>query len=107
LTTGVTGRAQGFCAAGAALETSYGQTRGILDKYNAFLQARNLTLADNVLRTWFFVQDIDANYQGLVSARREFFAEHGLSSDQNPHVRIHLARGAALVHPWEAAERPV
>ena len=26
---------------------------------------------------------------------------------QNPHVRIHLARGAPLVHACEAAERPV
>jgi len=60
-------------------ETSYEQTRRILEEYDAFLRARGLTLADNVLRTWFFVQNVDANYQGLVAARREFFAARGLT----------------------------
>ncbi|MCX7015201.1 MAG: Rid family hydrolase [Candidatus Sumerlaeota bacterium] len=62
-----------------AAETPYDQTRGIFEKYEAFLRTREMTLADNVVRTWFFVQNVDANYQGLVVARREFFAEHGLT----------------------------
>jgi len=62
-------------------KTSYGQTRGIFEEYEAFLRARGMSLADNVIRTWFFVQNIDASYQGLVAARREFFAEHGLTPD--------------------------
>ena len=61
-------------------DTPYGQTRGILEEYDAFLRARGLTLRDNVVRTWFFVQNVDADYQGLVSARREFFAERGLTA---------------------------
>jgi enamine deaminase RidA (YjgF/YER057c/UK114 family) len=61
--------------------TSYDQTRGIFKEYDAFLRARGLSLTDNVIRTWLFVQDIDANYQGLVVARREFFAECGLTPD--------------------------
>ncbi|HPD28833.1 MAG TPA: Rid family hydrolase [Phycisphaerae bacterium] len=60
---------------------SYGQTRGIFDRYNALLCEQGMTLADHVMRTWLFVRDIDANYQGLVAARREFFAEHGLTAD--------------------------
>jgi enamine deaminase RidA (YjgF/YER057c/UK114 family) len=56
------------------------QTRGILEQYDAFLKSRGLSLADDVVRTWFFVRDIDANYQGLVVARREFFARHGLTA---------------------------
>jgi len=71
-TTGIT------CVNG---ETAYAQTRGILDKYCGFLEARNLSLADNVVRTWFFVQNVDADYQGLVVARREYFAECGLTPD--------------------------
>lgn len=59
--------------------TSYEQTRGIFEEYNTFLRAQELTLADHVIRTWLFVQNIDANYQGLVAARREFFTEHGLT----------------------------
>jgi enamine deaminase RidA (YjgF/YER057c/UK114 family) len=62
-------------------DTSYGQTRGIFESYEAFLKARNLCLADNVIRTWLFLQNVDVNYQGLVAARREFFAERGLTPD--------------------------
>ena len=58
---------------------SYKQTRSILKEYDAFLRSRGLAFADNVLRTWFFVQNVDANYHGLVAARREFFAERGLT----------------------------
>jgi enamine deaminase RidA (YjgF/YER057c/UK114 family) len=63
----------------ADASTSYAQTKGVLENYDAFLRAHGMTLADNVLRTWFFVQNIDADYQGLVTARREFFAAHGLT----------------------------
>ena len=69
-TTGLT------CLSGS---THYDQTLGILKDYLAFLRSRDMTLADNVIRTWFFLQNIDAYYQGLVTARREFFAEHGLT----------------------------
>jgi enamine deaminase RidA (YjgF/YER057c/UK114 family) len=64
-----------------AAETPYSQTRGIFEEYDAFLRAQGMTLADNLIRTWFFVQNIDANYQGFVAARKEFFAEHGLTPD--------------------------
>jgi hypothetical protein len=53
-------------------ETPYTQTRGIFEEYGAFLRIQGMTLADNLIRTWFFVQDIDANYHGLVAARKEF-----------------------------------
>jgi enamine deaminase RidA (YjgF/YER057c/UK114 family) len=71
-TTGIT------CTTG---RSSYDQTRGIFERYNTLLREQGMTLADHVLRTWLFVRDIDANYQGLVAARREFFAEHGLTAD--------------------------
>ena len=63
------------------VETPYSQTRGIFEQYDAFLRTQGMTLADNLIRTWLFVQNIDANYQGMVAARREFFAEHGLTPD--------------------------
>jgi enamine deaminase RidA (YjgF/YER057c/UK114 family) len=63
----------------ATRETSYDQTRTILREYEAFLRGRGMSLAGNAMRTWFFVRNIDANYHGLVAARREFFAEHGLT----------------------------
>ncbi|MCC7493895.1 MAG: hypothetical protein IT204_16180 [Fimbriimonadaceae bacterium] len=61
--------------------TSANQTRGVMADYEAFLTARELTWADHVARTWFFVQNVDANYQGLVTARRELFEERGLRAD--------------------------
>jgi enamine deaminase RidA (YjgF/YER057c/UK114 family) len=62
-------------------KTLYDQTHEIFNRYTAYLQSQKMVLADNVIRTWFFVQNIDAEYQGLVTARREFFAEHGLTTD--------------------------
>lgn len=61
-------------------DSSLGQTEGILRRYDDLLRSQGLSLADNVLRTWFFVQNVDADYQGLVTARREFFSERGLTS---------------------------
>ncbi|HEX2947980.1 MAG TPA: translation initiation inhibitor, partial [Armatimonadota bacterium] len=62
-------------------ESSYDQTKSIFKQYVADLQMRGLTLADNVVRTWLFVQNVDANYHGVVVARREFFTEQGLTSE--------------------------
>jgi enamine deaminase RidA (YjgF/YER057c/UK114 family) len=61
--------------------TSYDQTRGILAQYETCLSSWGSTLADNVIRTWFLVQNVDANYHGLVVARREVFAERGLTPE--------------------------
>ena len=62
-------------------ETSYGQTEGIFEKYEGCLQARGLHLDQHVIRTWFFVGNVDANYQGLAEARRDVFATRGLTPD--------------------------
>jgi len=59
-------------------DDAHAQTHGIFEKYGAFLKKHDLTLADNVLRTWFFVQNVDTNYAGLVEARNEVFDEQGL-----------------------------
>jgi enamine deaminase RidA (YjgF/YER057c/UK114 family) len=63
------------------VETSYGQTESILYDYERTLQAEGLRLADHVIRTWFFVRDVDTNYHGLVKARKQFFSERGLAPD--------------------------
>jgi enamine deaminase RidA (YjgF/YER057c/UK114 family) len=62
-------------------DTSYDQTRGLFDRYNQYLGRHSLSLADHVIRTWLFVQDVDANYGGLVTARRELFADRGLTPE--------------------------
>lgn len=61
--------------------TSYEQTWGIFERYDALLATRGMRLADHVMRTWLFVPCIDADYKGLVDARREFFALRGLTPD--------------------------
>lgn len=65
----------------ATEKTSYAQTQDIFSQYDEYLQRNKMCLAENMLRTWFFVQDIDANYQGLVEARRAIFADNGMTSE--------------------------
>ena len=36
-------------------------------------------LADNCIRTWFFVQNVDVNYAGVVKARNEVFVTQNLT----------------------------
>jgi enamine deaminase RidA (YjgF/YER057c/UK114 family) len=59
---------------------SAGQTTSLLTDYCAGLSAAGLSLHRNTIRTWVYVRDIDTHYQGMVDARREFFARHGLSA---------------------------
>lgn len=60
---------------------SYNQTAKLLEQYEGMLAERGLNIADNCLRTWFFVRDVDTNYHGLVSARRENFTLNALRQD--------------------------
>ena len=58
--------------------SSYSQTQNLLEDYEALLEEHEMTLEDNCIRTWFFVRDVDTQYKGLVLARWENFAQHGL-----------------------------
>ena len=58
--------------------SSYGQTEQLLVDYEQLLETYGMTLEDNCIRTWFFVRDVDTQYKGLVVARWENFAQHGL-----------------------------
>ena len=60
---------------------SYGQTTNVLDTLSAIMRDHGGTVRDNVMRTWFYVRDIDNNYQGMVDARREWFADEGMTRD--------------------------
>ena len=72
-----------YCAAlhDVSSESSYDQTYGIFHNLHKHLEKSGMTLSDNVVRTWFFVQNVDANYMGLVDARREIFGKAGLTKD--------------------------
>ncbi|MDX9972369.1 MAG: Rid family hydrolase [FCB group bacterium] len=69
----------GLCA--ALNDTPHAQTQAILEQYDGYLGEKKMILAENLIRTWFFVRDVDENYGGLVAARREFFARRGLTPE--------------------------
>ena len=65
----------------SAGNSSHEQTRQVLVDYQAWLESQAMNTADHVVRTWWFVRNIDSDYQGLVDARRDFFDAHGLTAD--------------------------
>ena len=60
---------------------SYLQTHKLLADYEQSLKEQGASIANNCLRTWFFVRDVDSNYAGLVKGRREFFTHIGLTPE--------------------------
>ena len=57
------------------------QTRILLNDYIAQLEEQGCRLADNCIRTWFFVQNVDVNYMGVVKARNEVYATQDLTKN--------------------------
>lgn len=54
-------------------------TLRIFEDYSRILSEAGLTLRDNCVRTWCFVEDIDVNYKGFYTTRTAYFAAHGLT----------------------------
>lgn len=57
------------------------QTRLLLGDYVLRLTEQGCRLADHCIRTWFFVQNVDVNYAGVVKARNEVFATQNLTPE--------------------------
>ena len=57
------------------------QTRLLFNEYVMQLMQEGCTLADNCIRTWLFVNDVDVNYPGVVAARNKVFLTQGLTED--------------------------
>lgn len=57
------------------------QTRLLLNDYVMQLMEQGCKLADNCIRTWFFVQNVDVNYAGVVKARNEVFVTQNLTEN--------------------------
>lgn len=57
------------------------QTRLLFNEYIMQLMHEGCSLKDNCIRTWFFVNDIDLNYGGVVRARNQVFFTQGLTHD--------------------------
>ncbi len=54
------------------------QTHEMFGKLIQTLADNGGTLADNCVRTWIYVKDVDVFYQEMAEARSELFARHGL-----------------------------
>ncbi|PPQ29148.1 Rid family hydrolase [Rhodopila globiformis] len=57
------------------------QTREVFNRLIGTLADNGATLADNCVRTWIYVKDVDFFYQELVDARTVLFEQHGLTRD--------------------------
>jgi enamine deaminase RidA (YjgF/YER057c/UK114 family) len=57
------------------------QTREVFGSLIGTLSANGATLAENCVRTWIYVKDVDFFYQDLVAARTALFEQHGLTRD--------------------------
>ena len=55
------------------------QMRLLFNEYVMQLAEEGCKLADNCIRTWLFVNDVDLNYGGVVRARNQFFFTQGLT----------------------------
>lgn len=74
---------------------AFSQTEAVLEKHDQWLAERDMTLAENVVRTWWFVRDIDTDYQQLVDARRRVFNRHNLTEK----THYIASTGIAGAHP--------
>ena len=59
--------------------SSYDQTKTLLETYEQELREQGISIADNCVRTWFYVRDVDTQYKGMVDARRENFITQRLT----------------------------
>lgn len=57
------------------------QTRLLFNEYIMQLTQEGCTLANNCIRTWLFVNDVDLNYGGVVRARNQVFFTQGLTNN--------------------------
>lgn len=74
------------------------QTTQILTRYTHTLNQFNATLAQNCIRTWFFVRDVDTQYAGMVTARKDFFAKQGLTQHTHYISSTGIGGTPALTH---------
>jgi enamine deaminase RidA (YjgF/YER057c/UK114 family) len=67
----------------ANVESSFDQMDSIFKSYTPMIESYKLSLRDDVIRTWIYVQNVDANYEGVVISRRELFEKKGLTKESN------------------------
>ncbi len=63
------------------IEGSLLQTEELLTTYSEQIASEDCTLLNDTIRTWFFVQNVDVNYAGVVTGRNNIFDQEGLVAD--------------------------
>ena len=69
------------CKDSTGVTTSKAQMNHIFSDYGRMLAQEGMSVKDNSVRTWIYVQNIDVNYNGIVRARNEYFSRNGLTAD--------------------------
>lgn len=72
------------------------QTTEILESYESRLESLGLSISDNCIRTWFYVDDIDDNYSGVVRGRKENFETQGMTKDTHYLASTGICGGAVV-----------
>jgi len=67
----------------AAAATPGEQTAALFDELTALLASQCMAIPRSLIRTWIYLRDVDVHYRGMVDARRELFARHGLTRQTN------------------------
>lgn len=57
------------------------QSDEIIEKCISDLAKNNMNVADNILRTWYYIRDIDNNYMGMIKSRTHYYEAHGLNPE--------------------------
>lgn len=60
---------------------TYEQTVMLYERYIKDIESEGMTIANNCIRTWIYVNDIDVNYAAVVKARNDVFSRNGLTAD--------------------------
>ncbi|MDR1517231.1 MAG: hypothetical protein LBS52_03885 [Dysgonamonadaceae bacterium] len=78
-------------------EDEFTQTEEIFEAYHSELKKQRLSLADNCIRTWIFVQGVDTHYAGMVKARKLHFYKQGLT--EHTHYIASTGIEGKYLHP--------
>jgi len=56
-------------------------TTAAFAEHQKILDNKQMSIADNCMRTWLYVRDIDSDYKEVVKGRNDYFNAHGLTVD--------------------------
>lgn len=73
----------------------YNQTKHIFSSYSDFLTQHAMSLINNTVRTWLYINDIDNHYKEIINARKEVFDTNGLTKETHYIASTGIGAGLA------------